>query len=334
MSLGIRRLVALCMAGIIVFAAWLFWFAAAPISLTGASIEFSIPPGSSLRDATRYMVQAGVGVSEASFNLLARLYRKGTQVKAGSYEVIAGVTPWNLLRKITSGDYLLDSIVFVEGWTFKQMRSALDAHPGVRHDTRSMTEKQILERLGVEGIAAEGLFFPDTYLFAKGEPDLTILARAHRHMLKQLQSAWEARAPDLPISSPEQALVLASIIEKEAANEQERRLISGVFANRLRLGMKLQTDPTVIYGMRERFHGNLRKIDLEHDTPFNTYTREGLPPYPIAMPGWTALLAAVQPARTDALYFVARGDGLHQFSRSLDEHGRAVVRYQKRGKGR
>ena len=294
-------------------------------------MEFSILPGSSLRSATRQMAEAGVPLSESHFNLLARVTGKGTRIKAGSYEVVQGTNPWELLRKITSGDVLLSEALFVEGWTFAQIRTALDALKAVRHDTLGLSDAQIIERLGLpSGTVAEGLFFPDTYLFAKGESDLKLLARAHRLMSRKLESAWEARGEGLPYKSPYEALILASIVEKETGDPSERAAIAGVFINRLRIGMRLQTDPTVIYGMGERYKGNIRKSDLERDTPFNTYTRAGLPPHPIAMPGLAALLAAVNPAKTDAIYFVARGDGSHQFSRTLEEHNRAVTRYQKK----
>jgi UPF0755 protein len=312
-------------------AGWLAWFARAPVALPAASVDFSIEPGSSLRSATRQIVDAGIPISPHGFNLLARIYGKQTRIKAGSYELREGATPWTLLQKITQGDFQMTEAVFIEGWNFAQLRAALDGHAHVRHDTRGMSDDQIMARLGSPGAPPEGMFFPDTYLFAKGESDLAILSRAHRQMQKELRSAWETRVAGLPIASEREALVLASIVEKETGEASERPLIAGVFMNRLRRGMKLQTDPTVIYGMGARFDGNLRRKDLQSDTPFNTYTREGLPPHPIAMPGRAALQAVARPARTDALYFVSRGDGTHQFSRSIDDHNRAVARYQKAG---
>ena len=315
--------------GVAAAAGWLAWFAKAPVALPAQAVDFSIVPGSSLKSATRQIIDAGIPISPNGFNILARIYGKQTQIKAGSYELRDGATPWTLLQKITQGDFQMTEMVFIEGWNFGQMRAALDGHAHVRHDTRDMTDGEIMARLGAPGVPPEGMFFPDTYLFAKGESDLAILARAHRLMNKELESAWESRAPDLPLSSAREALVLASIVEKETGDAKERPLIAGVFVNRLRRGMRLQTDPTVIYGMGERFDGNLRRKDLESDTPFNTYTREGLPPHPIAMPGRAALRAVVSPAQTDALYFVSKGDGTHQFSRSIDDHNRAVARYQK-----
>jgi UPF0755 protein len=305
------------------------WFASAPLKLPAATVDFSIGAGSSLRSAARQIVQAGVPLSERAFVLLARVSGKETGIKAGSYEIAQGVTPWTLLRKITQGEVQLTEIVFIEGWSFAQMRAALDSNPSVRHDTRGLSDPDIMARLGAPGVAAEGMFFPDTYLFARGESDLAILARAHRMLERQLQTAWAARDGESPVTTPEQALVLASIVEKETGDAKERPLIAGVFANRLKRGMRLQTDPTVIYGLGTSFDGNLRRRDLEADTPFNTYTRDGLPPHPIAMPGKAALLAAVNPAKTDALYFVSRGDGTHQFSRSLEEHNRAVAKFQR-----
>ena len=309
--------------------AWVAWFALTPIRLPASSVDFSIAAGSSLRSATQQIVAAGIPIPANIFTLVARVAGKETRVKAGSYEISQGETPWTLLRKITQGEYVLSEIVFIEGWNFGQVRSALDTNDAIKHDTQGLSDARVMERLDLPGISPEGLFFPDTYLFSPGESDLAILARAHRAMERQLESAWENRDGAVPLASPREALVLASIIEKETGDARERALIAGVFANRLKLGMKLQTDPTVIYGLGSRFDGSLHKKDLARDTPFNTYTREGLPPHPIAMPGRAALIAAVNPARTEALYFVSRGDGTHQFSRSLEDHNRAVNRYQK-----
>jgi UPF0755 protein len=326
---ALRHLLLLGVISITAVAGALIWYAMSPVRLPSDAVEFSISPGSPLRSATRQIASSGIPVRELGFNALARLYGKETAIKAGSYELRSGATPWDLLQKITQGDYSQADIVFIEGWNFSQLRAALDNHQHVRHDTRGLSDAQIMERLGAPGLPAEGLFFPDTYLFAKAESDLAILGRAHRAMRRHLEAAWQNRAGDLPLSSPEQALVLASIVEKETGHAPERPLIAGVFVNRLKRGMRLQTDPTVIYGLGKQFDGNLRRRDLESDTPFNTYTREGLPPHPIAMPGRAALMAAVNPAKTDALFFVSKGDGTHQFSRSIDDHNRAVARYQK-----
>ena len=303
-----------------------------PISLQAETVDFSITPGSSLRSAARQMNEAGVPTSPGMFELIARISRNHRSIKAGSYEISAGATPWELLRKVTAGDFSMVEVVFIEGWTVRQIRAALDAHASIRHDSSGLSDAEIMSRLGSTGIPAEGRFFPDTYLFGKGESDLSVLARAHRAMQKQLESVWSRRMSNLPLADANEALILASIVEKETGSPKERAQIAGVFINRLRIRMPLQTDPTVIYGIGPRFDGNLRRRDLLTDTPFNTYTRNGLPPHPIANPGAAALIAAVTPERTDALYFVARGDGTHYFSSSLDEHNRAVSRFQRQGR--
>jgi UPF0755 protein len=249
-------------------------------------------------------------------------------IKAGNYEIAPGSTPLGLLDKLVRGDETLRALTLVEGWNFRQVRAAL-ATAELKPDSAALGEAALMERLGRTGVAAEGRFFPDTYTYAKGASDLTVLRRALHAMDRQLAAAWEQRAADTPLKTPDEALVLASIVEKETGREADRALVAGVFTNRLRASMLLQTDPTVIYGLGERFDGNLRKRDLQTDTPYNTYTRTGLPPTPISMPGKASLLAAVQPERTKALYFVARGDGSSHFSSSLDEHNRAVGRYQR-----
>ena len=223
-------------------------------------------------------------------------------------------------------------VAFIEGWTFRQMRERLDAHPDLRHDSRGLPEREIMRLIGATQESAEGQFFPDTYLFAKQGSDLDVLRRAYRSMQRQLEREWAGRASGLPYADPYQALIMASIVEKETGRDQDRPMVAAVFVNRLRQGMLLQTDPTVIYGLGDRFDGNLRKRDLLTDTPYNTYTRSGLPPTPIAMPGLAALQSALHPAASQAIYFVARGDGSSQFSRTLEEHNQAVNRYQKLGK--
>ena len=253
-------------------------------------------------------------------------------IKAGSYEIDRGVSLLELLRKLTRGDVSLTEIAFIEGWTFRQIRERLNTHPDVQHDTRGLSDEEVMRLVGAPGTSPEGWFFPDTYLFSKRSRDVDILARAHRAMQRHLAREWEARAEQLPLESPYQALILASIVEKETGKEQDRPLVAAVFVNRLRQGMRLQTDPTVIYGLGERFDGNLRKSDLLADTSFNTYTRSGLPPTPIAMPGLASLQAVLHPAPSQALYFVARGDGSSHFSQTLEEHNRAVNRYQRGGR--
>jgi UPF0755 protein len=252
---------------------------------------------------------------------------KASELKAGSYEIMPGESPRALIDKIAAGRQSLRSVTFIEGWNWRQVRAALAKAPHLKNDSAALTDAQLMERLGRPGVHPEGRFFPDTYRYAKHASDITVLRAAMQTLDKQLASAWVARRADLPLKSPGELLIMASIVEKETGAPQDRATISGVFANRLKINMRLQTDPTVIYGMGEAFDGNIRKRDLQTDTPYNTYTRAGLPPTPIAMPSQAALLAAAQPADTRALYFVARGDGTSEFSETLDAHNRAVNKY-------
>jgi len=309
----------------------LAWRATTPVTLRSDPADFSIKPGSSLKSATRQMVESGVELNAWQFNLLGRVLGKAGAIKAGSYEVGRGITPLALLDKLTAGEVTQAEVVLIEGWTFRQVRAALDAAPGLTHESAALSDAEIMARLGAAERSPEGLFFPDTYLFGKGTSDLDLFKRSYKAMQRQLQQAWQQRAPDLPYRNPYEALTMASVIEKETGQAADRALIGGVFVNRLRIGMMLQTDPTVIYGLGEKFDGNLRKKHLLADTPHNTYTRAGLPPTPIAMPGQASIQAALHPADTAALYFVARGDGSSEFSRTLAEHERAVAKYQRRG---
>ena len=328
----IKRIFFLALCLILLAIAGLGWYAFSPVTQRSDPADFSIRPGSSLRSATRQIVESGVELKPWLFNLLGRLLGKAETIKAGSFEVGRGVTPIALLDKLTAGEVTQTEAAFIEGWTFRQMRAALDANDEIRHDSAALSDAEIMARLGAAGRNPEGLFFPDTYLFGKGASDLDILRRAYKAMERQLEAAWQQRAPDLPYRSPYDALIMASVIEKETGQATDRALIGGVFVNRLRIGMMLQTDPSVIYGLGENFDGVLHKKDLLGDTPHNTYTRSGLPPTPIAMPGQAALQAALNPAKTTALYFVARGDGSSEFSRTLAEHERAVIKYQRRGR--
>jgi len=300
-----------------------------PMEMAAESVDLSIEPGTSPRDIAQQVQQAGVSVQPALLYWYFRLSGQSRQIKAGSYELERGVTPAGLLSKLVRGEEALRSVTLVEGWNFHQMREALKKADQLRPDSEGLTPENVMQQIGRPGVAAEGRFYPDTYTYAKGTSDLALLKRAARAMDKHLEAAWAQRAPDVPIKSPDEALILASIVEKETGRASDRPLIASVFSNRLRIGMRLQTDPTVIYGLGARFDGNLRKADLLADTPWNTYTRAGLPPTPIAMPGKSALLAAVHPAPSQALYFVARGDGSSQFSATLDEHNRAVNKYQR-----
>lgn len=325
----VLRLLGSMLAATLLFAAWMGYFAYSPLNLAAASVDFTIKSGSPFRSATRQIAEAGVSMPAWQFTLLGRFLGKAAGIKAGSYQVSQGITPMQLLEKLTRGDVTQAEIVLLEGWSFRQMRAALDAHADIRHDTAGLAERQIMDKLGLEG-PAEGRFFPDTYLFAKGSADIDILRRSSRQMSNILQNEWEGRDPGLPYASAYEALILASIVEKETGQSQDRAQIASVFVNRLKKGMMLQTDPTVIYGLGEIFDGNLRKRDLLSDSPYNTYTRPGLPPTPIAMPGLGSIKAAMHPERTGMLYFVARGDGSSQFSGTLEEHNRAVAKFQLR----
>jgi len=311
---------------------WFYWRVTSPLVLSSESVDFHIPQGIGMRVAAREIVGAGVAIDPWMLIILGKVLRVESSIKAGSYEIRQGITALDLLSKLTRGDVTQTEIAFIEGWTFRQMRDRLDAHPDVRHDSKGLSEAEILRRIGATQSRAEGLFFPDTYLFAKQSSDFDVLARAYRTMQQHLEREWAERATGLPYTSAYQALIMASIIEKETGLDQDRPMVAAVFSNRLRQGMLLQTDPTVIYGIGEKFDGNLRKRDLLADTPYNTYARLGLPPTPIAMPGLASLQAALHPAPSPAVYFVARGDGSSQFSRTLDEHNQAVNRYQRSGK--
>jgi UPF0755 protein len=305
------------------------WWLNQPLSLASDPVDVAIEPGTSPRGVAQLVVESGVQTHPTLLYWVFKLSGRAREIKAGSYEVGQGTTPYQLMRKLVRGDETLRTITLVEGWSFRQLRQALAKAEHIKPDTQALSDSEIMDRLGRAGLAAEGRFFPDTYNYAKGASDLAVLKRALRAMDQRLAAAWSQRAQGLPLKSPEEALTLASIVEKETGRASDRVMISGVFNNRLRIGMLLQTDPTVIYGLGERFDGNLRRRDLQADTPWNTYTRAGLPPTPIAMPGKAALLAAVQPATTKALYFVARGDGSSQFSATLDEHNRAVNKFQR-----
>jgi UPF0755 protein len=272
--------------------------------------------------------KGGVNVQRRQFELLARALGKSRDIKAGNYQLSERLTPLALLSKLTRGDVTQAEIRLIEGWTFGQFRAALNASPDLRHDTASMDDAQILAALQAAEPHPEGLFFPDTYLFARGSSDLAVLRRAYRSMQRHLQTEWEAREQGVPYRTPYDALTMASIVEKETGVAAEREMIAGALVNRLRIGMRLQVDPTIIYGLGDTFDGNLKKKHLLEDGPYNTYTRAGLPPSPIAMPGLASIRASLHPAKTDALYYVSRGDGSSQFSRNFSEHNRAVTKYQ------
>ncbi len=329
-----RRIVlTLCLvllAALVAAAGGVLWWLHRPLSLPAPVVELSIEPGTLPRDVAQAVQSAGVDVSATWLHTWFRLSGRARQIKAGSYELETGLTPWRLLDKLARGDQAQGAVSLIEGWTFRQFRAALAKETDLRQDSRSLSDEALMQALGRPGQHPEGRFFPDTYTYSKGSSDLAVLRRAMRAMDRRLAHAWEQRTPQAMVRTPDEALTLASIIEKETGRGSDRPLISAVFNNRLRIGMPLQTDPTVIYGMGTAFNGNLRRVDLQTDTPWNTYTRRGMPPTPIAMPGKASLLAAVQPASSPALYFVARGDGSSHFSQTLDEHNRAVNTYQRR----
>ena len=331
----LKSLATLTLLGLALVAAGAWWLQQ-PLNTGGPdlALDLSIEPGTSPKAVAQAVVDAGANTSATALYWWFRLSGQDRQIRAGSYEITPGTSPRRLLAMLVRGEESLRTVTLVEGWNWRQVRQALAKADQLKADSRDLTDEALMARLGRPGVAPEGRFFPDTYSYAKNSSDLKVLERALKAMDRQLANAWAARVPGMPIQSPEGALILASIIEKETGKGSDRALISSVFHNRLRIGMMLQTDPTVIYGLGEAFDGNLRRIHLRTDTPWNTYTRTGLPPTPIAMPGKAALLAAVQPASSQALYFVAKGDGSSHFSATLDEHNRAVERYiRHRGKG-
>ncbi|MGH8707153.1 MAG: endolytic transglycosylase MltG [Burkholderiales bacterium] len=325
---SLRTLLSLAILGIVAAGAYSAWYAFAPVSAPTLPVEFEVPPGSGLRATVRVLEKAGLDVRPLHFEIYARLTGRAAAIKAGNYEITAPSSPAELLDKLSRGAVMQAELRIIEGWSFSELRASLDASPFLRHDMEGLSDAELLARVGAQERHPEGLFFPDTYLFARGSSDLAVLRRAYRAMQRHLTEEWALRAADVPYRTPYEALVMASIVEKETGREEERDQIAGVLVNRLRIGMALQADPTVIYGLGKEFDGNLKRAHLNTDGPYNTYTRPGLPPTPIALPGRASLRATVRPAPTKALYYVSRGDGSSQFSRSLEEHNRAVSKYQ------
>jgi UPF0755 protein len=325
----LRRLLLLVvlMAAGLAAAAW--WWLQRPLPMAGDKVEVTVQSGASPRTVAEQWAAAGVRTPPELLWLWFRASGRSHLIKAGHYEFERGITPRVLLDRMVKGESQFEIVRVIEGWTFAQMRAALASAPALKPTTLAMSDAQVMAALGAPELAPEGRFFPDTYHYAKGASDLSVLRAAHQTMQRKLEAAWADRAPDLPVASIDEALILASIVEKETGLEADRVKVAAVFTNRLRLGMPLQTDPTVIYGLGAAFDGNLRKRDLLADTPYNTYTRKGLPPTPIALPGAASLKAAVQPAQSKALYFVARGDGSSVFSDNLADHNRAVNQYQR-----
>jgi UPF0755 protein len=304
------------------------YYARTPIPLERTPFVFALKQGSSLKSAAHQIQQVGGLNNEWLFVFLARGLGKATQIKPGNYQLEHEITPLQLLNMISKGQVEQSSITFIEGSTFKELRAAVNSDATLRHDSAHLSDEEILKHIGASERKAEGLFFPDTYNYASGSSDLVVLKRAYQLMQRNLQENWKKRDANLPLDSPYQALILASIVEKETGQPGDRPMIASVFINRLRKNMRLQTDPTVIYGMGDKFDGNLRKRDLQRDTPYNTYTRSGLTPTPICLPSLAALQTTLHPAASRALYFVSRGDGSSQFSSSLVEHNNAVNRFQ------
>jgi UPF0755 protein len=306
----------------------LFYYANQPLNLPHTPFEFELKQGGNLKAVTHELKQASLLNQEWPFMLLARVLKKSEHLEAGYYVINQPITPIALLDMLHKGTVIQRKLTIAEGWTFSQFRAALDANPDLKHTTTGMSSAEILHAIGAKEHEPEGLFFPDTYYFATGTRDIVILERAYKLMQERLNDAWNNRAPDLPLKNPYEALILASIVEKETGAPADRTKVAAVFINRLRKGMLLQTDPTVIYGMGKNYTGNLHKQDLRADTPYNTYTRPGLTPTPISLPGMAALQATLHPEDIDALFFVSRGDGSSEFSSTLSAHNQAVYQYQ------
>jgi UPF0755 protein len=325
----VARIGALLLVALAGVAAAGWWWLARALPLPASPYAFEVRSGASLRHVARDLAAAGIVPGALPLVALARLRGVDRAIKAGNYEIASGITLPQLLDRLTQGDVLQTALTVIEGATFADVRRVLQADPAVTKTVVDLPEAELMQRIGAPGTSAEGWFFPDTYFFVSGSTDAALLGRAHRLMRSRLDAAWAKRAPGLPLKDPYEALIVASIVEKETGTGADRPLIASVLLNRLRLGMRLQADPTVIYGMGAAFDGNLRKRDLETDTPYNTYMRDGLPPTPIALPGQASLDAATNPPKTSYLYFVARGDGTSEFSTNLADHNRAVAKYQR-----
>ena len=326
----VATLLGLLLGAIVALLAWQFAHRPLPLPPSPtATLEFTVEKGATLKSLSRKLTDQGLLPEPNGLWLLARIIDK-TRIQAGTYRLQTAISPLQLLQKLNDGDVVIHSVTFVEGITFLQMRELLEKQLHLSIALKGLSHLDVLKKIGAPEKHPEGLFFPDTYRFTAGSSDLEILRASYQAMQKKMAEAWQQRAPDLPYQSPYEMLIMASIIEKETGRADERPLIASVFINRLRIPMRLQTDPTVIYGMGENFDGNIRRRDLTADTPYNSYTRDGLPPTPIAMPGWGSLIAAAQPVKSDKLYFVATrdGQGSHYFSSSLTEHNRVVAKYQ------
>ena len=323
----LKRLIALSVVSMGLAIGAIGLWATQPLALKSQVVDVSIEPGTSVRAISQLVSNAGVDVSPTILYYFFKLSGQSRQLRAGSYELTLPISPWDLLQKLARGDENLKAVTLIEGWTFKQWRQALNQSEFIKHDTKPLSDTEIMALLGRTDVPAEGRFYPDTYTYGKGTSDKEILRRSLKAMDQKLADAWKQKDANSVLKDPYDILILASIIEKETGKASDRFFISSVFHNRLKIDMPLQTDPTVIYGMGDAFDGNLRRIDLRTDHPWNTYTRKGMPPTPIAMPGKESLMAAVQPATSKSLYFVARGDGSSQFSDNLEDHNAAVQRF-------
>lgn len=310
-----------------IFCVGWWWVMQRPVPMQSERVDYIIEVGSGPKAIARQMQKAGIDLDENQFSWLARLTEKDKQLQAGAYEAVHGDTLWTLLERMAQGDMLQTRVTLIEGWDYKRIRAALAQHEQIKTTLSDVDDATLLERLGATATHPEGLFYPDTYVFVPGASEYDILRRAYQAQSELLEKMWEQRSENLPLKTPYEALILASIVEKETGHSADRARIAGVFMNRLRRGMLLQTDPTVIYGMGDAYQGRIRKRDLQTDTPWNTYTRVGLPPTPIATPSKAALQATLHPEQHDFLYFVSRGDGTSEFSRNLNEHNRAVRKY-------
>jgi len=328
----IKQWVLLSLIGALLLGAWLTYYAISPLKLQPHSQEIVIQPKSSLKSIANQLVQQGVLREPWRFILIAKLLNKEPFLQAGSYTLNKNISPYQLLLSLNHGKTTQGSVTFIEGHTFVQMRDKLAINDAVKQSIAGLSEPEILKVIGSEFSVAEGLFFPDTYYFDRNTSDIALLKRSYEAMQSKLAKAWANREENLPYKNSYQALIMASIVEKETGKASERPMIAGVFVNRLRIGMRLQTDPTVIYGMGEDYQGNIGYKDLKTATPYNTYVVRGLPPTPIAMPGRGAINAALHPDNSNALYFVARGDGTHEFSATLKDHNLAVDSFQRKKK--
>ncbi|VAW82086.1 FIG004453: protein YceG like [hydrothermal vent metagenome] len=319
-------------------AAWLYMdfqaFRGEPLQIPLSGVTLEIRPGEHLKRVANRLDEMGVLSKPLYLVALGRYLQFDSRIKAGEFRLQRGINPQQLLEQLARGQVVQYSLTLIEGETFKEMMVRISEHPVLVKTLTGLDGAAIMNTIGKPDLHPEGRFLPETYYFPRGTSDVEFIRRAFQDMQTFLQQAWKERGPDLPLKTPEDALILASIVEKETGVAAERPLIAGVFIRRLRKGMKLQTDPTVIYGMGDSFDGDIRYRDLRTDTPYNTYTRFGLPPTPIAMPGKEAILAALHPAKGEALFFVARGDGSHRFSSTLKEHNRAVNRYQRKKRGK